>query len=84
MAQNKAYRRAKEIEDAGDQAQKELVLSGMQLTELPEWLGRLTQLQSLDLSGNRLTAARVAGPAHAVAVAGSLPQPTEGAAGVAL
>ena len=31
------------------------------LADLPEWLGNLTALTSLDLGGNRLTTAGVAG-----------------------
>ena len=45
----------------------------LKLTELPESLGQLTQLQSLDLSWQPTDgAAGVAGPADAVAVAGPL------------
>ena len=52
-------------------------------TELPESLGKLTQLQSLDLSGQPTDgAAEVAGPTHAVAVAGPLKESTNGAAKV--
>jgi internalin A len=35
---------------------QELDLSGMRLTELPESIGQLTQLQRLNLSHNKLTA----------------------------
>ncbi|MCL4202324.1 MAG: leucine-rich repeat domain-containing protein [Pirellulaceae bacterium] len=57
MARDEAYRKAEqEIEAALRSGAKALDLSGMGLTELPEWLGQLTQLQSLDLSENRLTA----------------------------
>jgi Leucine-rich repeat (LRR) protein len=35
---------------------KRLVLAEMQLTAVPEWLGSLTALTWLDLSGNQLTA----------------------------
>ena len=33
---------------------RQVVLAGMQLTAVPEWLGNLTALTTLDLSGNRL------------------------------
>ena len=61
MARDEAYRRAEEkIEAARRSAAKELDLSqgyqsSQKLTEVPESLGQLTQLQSLDLSGNQLT-----------------------------
>jgi len=63
MAKDEAYRRAEEkIEEAHRSGAMELDLSvpwtgekKPQLTELPESLGRLTQLQSLDLSNNKLT-----------------------------
>ncbi|MDM8521039.1 hypothetical protein QUF64_13405 [Anaerolineales bacterium HSG6] len=57
MAQNKAYREAeKRIEQARHSGATELDLSAEwgakdeKLTELPESLGQLTQLQSLNLS----------------------------------
>jgi Leucine-rich repeat (LRR) protein len=64
MAQDDVYRRAEQkIAKARRSGAKELDLSvgwnakdSEKLAELPESLGRLTQLQSLDLSNNRLTA----------------------------
>ena len=64
MAQNEAYQRAeKKIEKARRSGAKRLDLSGswgdekaLKLIELPESLGQLTQLQSLNLSWNQLTA----------------------------
>jgi Leucine-rich repeat (LRR) protein len=65
MARDEAYRKAeKKIEEARRSGAKELDLSNpqwrdpkpLQLTELPESLGQLTQLQTLDLSNNQLTA----------------------------
>lgn len=57
---DEAYREAeKKIEEARRSGATGLDLNGMKLTELPElpeWLGQLTQLQSLDLSRNQLTA----------------------------
>ncbi len=55
MARDKAYRRAeKRIEEARRLGAKELNLYGILLTELPESLEQLTQLQLLDLSQNFL------------------------------
>jgi internalin A len=55
MAQDEAYRRAeKKIEEALQSGAKELHLSGMSLTELPESLFQLTELESLNLCRNRL------------------------------
>jgi internalin A len=57
MAQNAAYRKAvKKIKAARRSGATELDLSNMELTELPESLGQLTQLQKLSLWGNQLTA----------------------------
>ncbi len=57
MARDEAYREAEQqIEEARQSGAKELALHGMLLTELPESLGQLTQLQSLYLSNNQLTA----------------------------
>lgn len=64
MAQNQAYQRAElQVEEARQSRAKKLDLSAEwdekdseKLTELPKSLGQLTQLQSLDLSGNQLTA----------------------------
>ncbi|MGB8169836.1 MAG: COR domain-containing protein [Chthoniobacteraceae bacterium] len=64
MPRDEAYQLAeKKIEEARRSGAKELDLGGGEygekkpkLTELPESLGRLTQLQTLDLSGNQLTA----------------------------
>jgi Leucine-rich repeat (LRR) protein len=44
------------IEKARKEHASELNLSGKRLTELPEAIGQLTQLQSLNLAVNRLTA----------------------------
>jgi Leucine-rich repeat (LRR) protein len=56
MARDEAYRRAENrIQKAQLLNEKELNLYGVLLTELPETLGQLTQLQSLDLSQNFLT-----------------------------
>ncbi len=56
MARDEAYRKAEEkIEEAQRSGATNLDLSRMQLTELPESLGQLTQLQSLYLGDNQLT-----------------------------
>jgi len=56
MAQDEAYRRAEEkIEEALRTGATVLDLSGMGLAELPESLGRLTQLEVLALTDNHLT-----------------------------
>src|SRR5262245_32753462 len=62
MARNNAYRNAEKIiENARRSGATELDLRGgwddasLKLTELPESLGQLTQLQALNLSSNRLT-----------------------------
>ncbi len=57
MARDQAYREAeKKIEDARRSRAITLNLSSMKLTELPESLRQLMQLQWLDLSNNQLTA----------------------------
>ncbi len=57
MAKDKAYRKAEQkIERARRLGATELDLFDMGLTELPESIGQLTQLQLLHLSGNQLTA----------------------------
>ena len=61
MARDEAYRRAEQkIEEVRRSGAKTFNLGGLgktlKLTELPESLGQLTQLQSLDLPLNRLTA----------------------------
>jgi GTPase SAR1 family protein len=54
---DKPYLKAKQkIANALRSGATELDLSGMQLTELPESIGQLTQLTSLNLSFNQLTA----------------------------
>ncbi len=56
MARDEAYREAEQrIEAARQAGATELDLSGMKLTEVPEAIAGLTQLQSLDLSYNELT-----------------------------
>ena len=56
MAKDKAYRNAeKKIEEARRSGATELRLHGMKLTELPESIGQLTKLQSLDISKNQLS-----------------------------
>jgi hypothetical protein len=63
MARDEAYRIAEQkIEEARRSGARQLDLSGdhdqkkLKLTELPESLGQLTQLQELNLSRNQLTA----------------------------
>ena len=57
MDSDKFYREAKKrIDQAWRTRAKELDLDGMELTELPESLGQLTQLRELNLSSNQLTA----------------------------
>ena len=60
-----------------------LDLIGLGLTSPPESLGKLTSLQSLDLSGNQLTACRSGWAAHQPAIALPLRQSTHEPAGVA-
>jgi Leucine-rich repeat (LRR) protein len=56
MARDEAYREAEQrIEAARQEGATTLDLSFMQLTELPEAIAALTQLQSLNLSDNQLT-----------------------------
>jgi Leucine-rich repeat (LRR) protein/GTPase SAR1 family protein len=56
MARDEAYQEAeRRIETARQEGATELDLSSMGLTEVPEAIGSLTQLQSLNLSNNQLT-----------------------------
>lgn len=56
MARNGAYLEAeKEIEEALKSGATELNLSSMKLTELPESIGKLTQLKILKLDNNKIT-----------------------------
>jgi len=56
MARDEAYQEAeRRIEAARQEGATELDLSGIGLTELPETIALLTQLQELDLSDNQLT-----------------------------
>ncbi|MFN6499846.1 MAG: COR domain-containing protein [Nostoc sp. DedQUE01] len=56
MARDKVFPEVKQrIEKAQREGAKELNLSGMELTEVPEAIASLTQLQQLDLSSNQLT-----------------------------
>ena len=56
MPQDNAYRKAEEkIEEARLSHTIKLHLGNNKLTELPEWLGQLTQLQVLNLGNNELT-----------------------------
>src|SRR5688572_10135937 len=53
MPHNQAYRQAeKKIDEALKSGATELDLSSMELTELPESIGQLTQLKKLDLGWN--------------------------------
>jgi internalin A len=57
MARDEAYQLAEQkIQQALQSGSTELKLSNMELTELPDSLGQLTQLTKLDLSHNQLTA----------------------------
>ena len=66
MAADEAYRQAEErIEHARREKATELDLSSLGLTELPDSLGQLTQLQSLNVWEQPTDdAAGVAGPTH--------------------
>jgi len=56
MAVDEGYRKAEQrIEQAWRDGAKELDLSGMGLTEVPEAIGQLTRLQRLDLSNNSIS-----------------------------
>ena len=56
MARDEAYREAeKRIEYARRKSRTILVLSSMKLTEIPEEIASLSQLQKLDLSDNQIT-----------------------------
>jgi Leucine-rich repeat (LRR) protein/GTPase SAR1 family protein len=56
MARDEAYQKAeRRIEAARQEEATKLDLSGMRLTELPEAIASLTQLQTLNLSRNQLT-----------------------------
>lgn len=57
MARDEAYRQAEQkIEEARRTGATKLDLSRMKLTDLPESLGQLSQLQELNLANNQLTA----------------------------
>lgn len=57
MARDEAYREVeRKIEEARRSGAHKIWLRYTALTEIPESLGQLTQLQSLNLPGNRLTA----------------------------
>ncbi len=57
MARDDGYREAeKRIEATRRSGKTELDLSDLELTELPESLGQLAQLQRLDVDNNQLTA----------------------------
>jgi len=74
MARDEAYTKAeRKIEEARRSGAPQLRLGGMGLTELPESLGQLTQLQSLILHKQPTDdTAEVAGQAHTVAIAAPL------------
>jgi Leucine-rich repeat (LRR) protein len=56
MPRDEAYKKAEQkIQQALKSGATELDLHGMELTELPESIGQLTQLTSLNLSSNQLT-----------------------------
>ncbi|ALF52156.1 hypothetical protein ACX27_03690 [Nostoc piscinale CENA21] len=56
MVRDEAYREAEQrIEQARREDAVELDLSNMGLTEVPEAIANLTQLQTLNLSNNQLT-----------------------------
>ncbi|MDZ8089727.1 MAG: leucine-rich repeat domain-containing protein, partial [Nostoc sp. DedQUE12b] len=56
MARDKAYQKAEQrIEKARREGAIELNLSNIKLTEIPEAIASLTQLQQLNLSYNQLT-----------------------------
>ncbi|MDB9477839.1 leucine-rich repeat domain-containing protein, partial [Dolichospermum circinale CS-537/03] len=57
MARDQAYQEAEErIEKARQEGAIVLDLSKMKLTEIPDAIASLTQLQGLDLGNNQLTA----------------------------
>ncbi len=57
MARDEAYREAEQrIEAARQEGATELDLRDMKLTEVPEAIAALTQLQTLILYNNRMTA----------------------------
>ncbi len=56
MTQDEAYQEAEQrIETARQERATALDLSGLGLTEVPEAIASLTQLQTLDLERNQLT-----------------------------
>lgn len=56
MVWDEAYREAEQrIAEALRTGEKELNLRGLKLSEIPESLGNLSQLQQLNLWGNQLT-----------------------------
>jgi len=82
MAKKATYQHAQEtIRHAQQEGAIALTLSGMDLTELPEDIGQLAQLQTLHLTGTPLPpAAGSTGLAHPVANAGSSQQRPDRAA----